>query len=121
LCARLFVNVERKPGDTRLENVLLYEFATRLGTRWPGRRHPEAYFDPRGLSMDDDVRASWHAKYVLVDDRAAFVTSANFTEFAHPRNAEAGALIRSRHFTADLRSQLDNLIDSRQVRRLPGF
>ncbi len=86
-----------------------------------GVRRPEFYYDPRGLSRDPAVRASWHAKCVVVDDEVAFVTSANFTEWAQERNVEAGALIRSRQFAVQLRSQMENLIQTKQVRRLPGF
>jgi phosphatidylserine/phosphatidylglycerophosphate/cardiolipin synthase-like enzyme len=121
LAARIFMNVERKLGDTRLESGLLHGYATELAAKWPGTRRPEVYYDPRGLSIDPELRASWHAKCVLVDDEVAFVTSANFTEWAQDRNVEAGALIRSRHFAQQLRSQVESLIQSRQVRRLPGF
>ncbi|MBA3886550.1 MAG: phospholipase [Acidobacteria bacterium] len=120
LSARIFMNVERKPGDTRLEASLLHEFASSLA-RWPGARRPEIYYDPRGMSVDPDRRASWHAKCVLVDDQVAFVTSANFTEWAQERNVEAGALIRSRHFASQLRLQFDSLVRSKAVKRLPGF
>jgi phosphatidylserine/phosphatidylglycerophosphate/cardiolipin synthase-like enzyme len=34
-----------------------------------------------------------HAKCVVVDERWAFVTSANFTEAAQERNIEAGVLL----------------------------
>jgi phosphatidylserine/phosphatidylglycerophosphate/cardiolipin synthase-like enzyme len=36
---------------------------------------------------------SLHAKCVVVDERWAFVTSANFTEAAQERNIEAGVLL----------------------------
>jgi phosphatidylserine/phosphatidylglycerophosphate/cardiolipin synthase-like enzyme len=121
LTAKLFVNIERKVADKRLERILINEYASVLWEKWPGQRKPEVYFDPRGLSTDDNVRASWHAKCVLVDDEVAFVTSANFTEWAQQRNVEAGALIRSRHFASQLRSQLENLIRSKGVVRLAGF
>jgi phosphatidylserine/phosphatidylglycerophosphate/cardiolipin synthase-like enzyme len=120
LRARIFVNLERKAGDTRLDTALLNAWANELAGKWPGARRPEIYYDPRGLATDPDVRASWHAKCVLVDDEVAFVTSANFTEWAQDRNAEAGALIRSRHFAMQLRLQMESLIDSRQVKRLHG-
>ena len=121
LVARVFVNVERKSGDTRLESGLVHEHSTQLASRWPGTRRPEVYFDPRSVSTDAAVRASWHAKCVVVDDEVTFLTSANFTEWAQQRNVEAGALIRGRHFALQLRSQLESLIQSKQVKRMPGF
>ena len=57
---------------------------------WPSRARPEVFYDPRTLSIDQNQRATWHAKCVLVDDELALVTSANFTEWAHQRNVEAG-------------------------------
>jgi phosphatidylserine/phosphatidylglycerophosphate/cardiolipin synthase-like enzyme len=121
LTAKLFVNVDRKIGDTRLESVLLGDYARLLAEKWPGTRRPEVYFDPRGLTTDEHVRASWHAKCVVVDEEVAFVTSANFTEWAQQRNVEAGALIRSGHFASQLRGQLEGLIRARRVTRLAGF
>ena len=41
-----------------------------------------------------------HAKAVVVDDRAAFVTSANLTEAALDRNIEVGVLSRERTLAA---------------------
>jgi phosphatidylserine/phosphatidylglycerophosphate/cardiolipin synthase-like enzyme len=122
LHARLFLHIGRALGDTRNETALLSDYAARLAAQWPGDgRRPEVYYDPRGMSGDPEVRASWHAKCVLVDDLVTLVTSANFTEWAQQRNVEAGALIRSRHFASQLRSQFDSLIASKQIRRLPGF
>jgi phosphatidylserine/phosphatidylglycerophosphate/cardiolipin synthase-like enzyme len=121
LNAKLFVHVERRVGDTRLESLILDDYVRILRERWPGTRRPEVYFDPRGLSSDAEIRASWHAKCVVVDDDLAFVTSANFTGWAQDRNVEAGALIRSRHFAGQLRGQLESLIRSRTVRPLAGL
>jgi len=121
LNARLFVHVGRDWKDTREESELLREFADKLSQQWPGIRRPEVFFDPRTLSNDQAVRASWHAKCVLVDDEVSFVTSANFTEWAQQRNVEAGVMVRSRHFTQQLRAQFDSLVQSMAVRRLPGF
>ncbi len=44
--------------------------------------------------------------------------SANFTEGAQERNVEAGASIRSRPFAVQQRSQTQNLIQTKPVRRL---
>jgi phosphatidylserine/phosphatidylglycerophosphate/cardiolipin synthase-like enzyme len=121
LSVRLFVHVGRDWRDTRHESELLREFADSLRRDWPGTRLPEVYYDPRSLAPDGDHRATWHAKCVLVDEEVAFVTSANFTEWAQERNVEAGVLVRDREFTAQLRAQFDGLVQGRQVARLPGF
>ena len=121
LQVRLFVHVARSWKDTRVESELLREFADNLRAQWPGNTLPEVYYDPRSLSMEAATRAAWHAKCLLVDDEMAFVTSANFTEWAQQRNVEAGVLVRSPHFTRQLRAQFDGLVQAKAVRRLPGF
>lgn len=124
LRVRIFLNINRTPRDTALESELLREFADQFRRAWPAPRQgsgrPEIYYDPRGLSADSAVRAFWHAKCVVVDEDASFVTSANFTEWAHQRNVEAGVLVRSRSFNAQLRQQFDSLVGARLVLRLPG-
>jgi len=121
LVVRLFVHVNRPWRDTREDSEILREHAEVLRKEWPGERWPEVYYDPRTLSVDAEVRASWHAKCVLVDDEVSFVTSANFTEWAQQRNVEAGVLVRSPHFTRQFRAQFDGLVRAKLVRRLPGF
>jgi phosphatidylserine/phosphatidylglycerophosphate/cardiolipin synthase-like enzyme len=121
LRARLFVHVGREWRDTVLDSELLREFAEELGREWPSARRPEVYYDPRGLLDQSDKRATWHAKCVVVDDDVALITSANFTEWAHQRNVEAGVLIRNSEFVRQLRQQFESLIEEKLVRRLPGF
>lgn len=121
LRVRLFLDVAREWKDTRNESELLREFAADFAAQWPWSKRPELYYDPRTVSGDKAERATWHAKCVLVDDDVAFVTSANFTEWAQQRNVEAGVLLRNRHFADQLRQQFEGLIQSKQVRRLPGF
>jgi phosphatidylserine/phosphatidylglycerophosphate/cardiolipin synthase-like enzyme len=48
----------------------------------------------RGLSNTVSDRASLHAKCVIVDAKAAIITSANFTEAAQRKNIEVGMLVR---------------------------
>ena len=121
LRVRLFLHIARKPKDTRDESELLREFASRFKQHWPWATRPEIYYDPRTVSIGSVDTATWHAKCVVVDDELAFVTSANFTEWAQQRNVEVGVLIRNRHFAGQLLQQFDGLIQSKQVRRLPGF
>jgi phosphatidylserine/phosphatidylglycerophosphate/cardiolipin synthase-like enzyme len=52
-----------------------------------------------------------HAKAVVADDEAAFVTSANLTEAALARNIELGLLVRDRALAASVSTHFRCLID----------
>ena len=121
LRARIFLHVARAPGDSTLETLILREFADKLRAAWPGLRRPQVYYDPRGLSDNSTDKATWHAKCVVVDDERAFVTSANFTEWAQQRNVEAGVLVTGPAFARQVRQQFEALIEAQLVKRLPGF
>jgi phosphatidylserine/phosphatidylglycerophosphate/cardiolipin synthase-like enzyme len=56
---------------------------------------PKVFYDPRSLDLDAQKRACLHAKCIVVDGEAVFISSANFTEAAQERNAEVGLLVRS--------------------------
>ncbi|HEY0136655.1 MAG TPA: phospholipase D-like domain-containing protein [Nannocystis sp.] len=56
--------------------------------------------------------ASLHAKCVVVDGEHTLIGSANFTDRAHTRNVEAGALTSHRRFAALLIDQLHGLINA---------
>jgi phosphatidylserine/phosphatidylglycerophosphate/cardiolipin synthase-like enzyme len=110
LKVRLFLDVRRGPGDTSAAGEVVRRFVHQFRTReWPpDRTVPEVFYDPRALDASPQHRASLHAKCVVVDAEAVFVSSANFTEAAQNRNVEVGLLIRSelladrlaRHFEA---------------------
>jgi phosphatidylserine/phosphatidylglycerophosphate/cardiolipin synthase-like enzyme len=121
LNARVFLHIGRGLRDTVIDGELVREFGDHLGREWPGPRRPEVYYDPRGLSVGGSIRATWHAKCVVIDRQVAFVTSANFTERAQTRNVEAGVLISSPEFAQQLAAQFDALVQARLVTRLPGF
>lgn len=74
-------------------------------TDWPGTSRPRVYFDPRALELDGPGGVI-HAKAVVADDEAVFVTSANLTEAALDRNIELGLLVRDRGLAASVSSQL---------------
>lgn len=63
------------------------------------------------LTDDSTYPPRQHAKLVVVDDRASFVTSANFSDAAARRNLECGLLSREPRVAVGLRSQLQNLRD----------
>lgn len=50
-----------------------------------------------------------HSKVVIVDSRAAFITSANLSEAAHERNLEAGVIVRDPAFASSLRQRFTRL------------
>jgi phosphatidylserine/phosphatidylglycerophosphate/cardiolipin synthase-like enzyme len=122
LRTRMFFNVPRDPGDDRSDAELTREFADRFREReWPGRRLPEVYYDPRSLSREPGPRACLHAKCIVIDSAAAFVTSANFTEAAQERNIEAGVLVRSPVFAGALSAQFETLLHAGVLRKLAGL
>jgi hypothetical protein len=67
-----------------------------LIANWPfGAPIPRLYYDPR--TVEPTSTASLHAKCIVVDDRRALVTSANFTSRGQERKrrGSAGVLVES--------------------------
>lgn len=84
---------------------------------WPfGDPHPDVFYDPRTAASG--VYSSMHAKCVVVDDRLALVTSANFTDRGHTRNIEAGVLVDDAAFARKLAAQWRALVDAGLLRKL---
>ena len=122
LHVRLFVNVHRKHGDVTADVVLLREFADTFRQKvWPGERLPDVFYDPRSLASEGKKRASLHAKCIVIDEDRALITSANFTEAAHERNIEAGAVITDTILSRALKAQFDTLVDHGALKRVPGL
>jgi phosphatidylserine/phosphatidylglycerophosphate/cardiolipin synthase-like enzyme len=61
-----------------------------------------------------------HAKAVVADDEAVFVTSANLTEAAFDRNIELGLLVRDRALALSIVSHFQVLIARELLRPLPA-
>ena len=117
--SRMFLNIERRTGDTRDEQRSCTRCASGCEREMARNRRPEVYYDPAAFDRPD-VRASWHAKCVLVDDEVAFVTSANSPSGRRSATSRR-RLIRSRSLRLAAAPQFESLIQSKQVRRLPGF
>jgi phosphatidylserine/phosphatidylglycerophosphate/cardiolipin synthase-like enzyme len=116
----LLLNIQRRKGDTSAADEVVRRFAERFwGHDWPGTRRPEVYFDPRSLELDGPAGVL-HAKAIVADEEAVFVTSANLTEAAFDRNIELGLLVRDRALAASLLSYFRVLIDREMLRPLPG-
>ena len=121
LSVRMFVNVARPAGSQATDDQLLRGFVERFVIDdWPaGARLPEVFFDPRALSTAPGPKAVLHAKCIVVDDRIAFVTSANFTEAAQQRNIEAGVVLNDPAFACALRDQFEALVGVGLLHRAP--
>jgi phosphatidylserine/phosphatidylglycerophosphate/cardiolipin synthase-like enzyme len=115
----LLLNIQRKRGDNTASDQLVRRFADRFWkTQWPGSSHPNVFYDPRALDPDGPGGVL-HAKAVVADDEAVFVTSANLTEAALDRNIELGILIRDRPFALTISGYFRHLIDRNLLKPLP--
>jgi phosphatidylserine/phosphatidylglycerophosphate/cardiolipin synthase-like enzyme len=120
LSATLLLNLQRKRGDTTAADQLVRKFADRFWkTDWPGASRPRVFYDPRALELDRPTGVL-HAKAVVVDDEAVFVTSANLTEAALDRNIELGLVVRDRALAASVSSHFRILIERALLVPLPA-
>jgi phosphatidylserine/phosphatidylglycerophosphate/cardiolipin synthase-like enzyme len=88
------------------------------GTDWPGSTRPSVFYDPRSLELEGPGGVL-HAKAVVADDEAVFVTSANLTEAALDRNFELGLLVRDPALAASVSSHFRVLIARALLHPLP--
>lgn len=120
LRATLLLNLQRKRGDATVAEQLVRRFAERFwSVEWPGTARPRVYFDPRALELDGPAGVL-HAKAVVVDDEAVFVTSANLTEAALDRNIELGILTRDKSLAASVLAHFQGLIDRGLLSAMPA-
>jgi len=121
LSVRLLLNVHHDDLGSGPRAAELSRWAEDFRSRtWPHDQVPEVWFDPRSLAQRSRDRAVLHAKCILVDDRLAFISSANLTDKAHRKNIEAGVLLRDAQLTKDLRGRFDELVARGILERLPG-
>ena len=73
------------------------------------RQLPGARLWTYALTDDTPYPPRQHAKLVVVDERASFVTSANFSDAAAKRNLECGLLSYDPDIAGGIRSQLETL------------
>jgi phosphatidylserine/phosphatidylglycerophosphate/cardiolipin synthase-like enzyme len=115
----LLLNIQRKRGDTTASEHLVRRFADRFWTTdWPGTARPSVYYDPRALDPEGPAGVL-HAKAVVADDEAVFLTSANLTEAALDRNIELGLLVRDRALARSVSRHFQVLIDRGLLSPLP--
>jgi phosphatidylserine/phosphatidylglycerophosphate/cardiolipin synthase-like enzyme len=120
LLVTLLLNIQRRRGDTTAAEQLVRSFADRFWrAEWPGSARPRIFYDPRALEPEAPGGVL-HAKAVVADDEAVFVTSANLTEAAMERNIELGLLVRDRALAGSMVTHLRGLIERGLLSALPG-
>jgi phosphatidylserine/phosphatidylglycerophosphate/cardiolipin synthase-like enzyme len=120
LKVRMFLDVQRGPGDTSASREIVRRFVDRFrATQWPkGKRQPEVYYDPRALELNSQKKACLHAKCIVVDRKDLFVSSANFTEAGQERNLEVGLLIHSAVLAGRVQGHFETLLDTKLLAQL---
>jgi phosphatidylserine/phosphatidylglycerophosphate/cardiolipin synthase-like enzyme len=115
----LLLNIQRKKGDSTASEQLVRRFADHFWKiDWPGSSRPSVFYDPRALDPNGPGGVL-HAKAVVADDEAVFITSANLTEAALDRNIELGVLIFDRPFALAVGGYFRSLIDRDLLKPLP--
>jgi phosphatidylserine/phosphatidylglycerophosphate/cardiolipin synthase-like enzyme len=115
----LLLNIQRHRSDTTASEQLVRRFAAHFWkTDWPGSSRPSVFYDPRALDPEGPGGVL-HAKAVVADDEAVFVTSANLTQAALDRNIELGVLIRDRALALTVGGYFRGLIDRDLLKPLP--
>jgi phosphatidylserine/phosphatidylglycerophosphate/cardiolipin synthase-like enzyme len=116
----LLLNIQRKRADTTAADQLVRRFADRFWKiEWPGAARPYVFYDPRALDLGGPGGVL-HAKAVVADDEAVFITSANLTEAALDRNIELGLLVRDAALAATIVGHFRTLIDRGLLSPLPA-
>lgn len=105
-----FIHVDGTGQNARMSPVNFFTYS------WPWRDvAPRLYYDARTDAAD--ASSTMHAKCVIVDDREALITSANFTGRAQHDNVELGVLIRDAAFAARVSGQWRMLVTRGLFRR----
>jgi phosphatidylserine/phosphatidylglycerophosphate/cardiolipin synthase-like enzyme len=120
LQVRLFFDIARSHRDTSASSELIRQFIDRFRRDdWPAEAPvPQLFFDSRSLDSPGGVKASLHAKCVVVDTRTTFISSANFTEAALERNIELGLLASNPDLALQVTSFFDRLIEQELLVRV---
>jgi phosphatidylserine/phosphatidylglycerophosphate/cardiolipin synthase-like enzyme len=86
-------------------------------TRWRRSTQPSSRLSQR--ACEGGPAGVLHAKAVVADDEAVFVTSTNLTEAALDRNIELGVLLRDRALALTVSGYFRSLIDRDLLKPLP--
>lgn len=113
LAIEFFIHIDPTGTNYQMSTAAFYKHT------WPWTDVAiDVYYDARADS--DGEQGAMHAKCVVIDDIATFITSANFTAAAQQRNVELGVLLRDADFSAQVSGQWRRLVNRGLFHRLPG-
>ncbi|MEY2930063.1 MAG: hypothetical protein RL033_812 [Pseudomonadota bacterium] len=104
---------EPAPSSADIPGHVRRQVRAFIAKNWPfGAPLPRFYYDPRTVIPVPPGRSRvlLHSKCVVVDERTAFITSANFTHNGQARNIETGVLIEDAKFAGELAGHWHTLI-----------
>jgi len=119
LDVRMYLDIQRKIGDTSTASELVRRFENRFrSSQWPpGKPLPQVFYDPRSLELERGKCAALHAKCIVVDGCELFLSSANFTEAAQQKNIELGVLFHSAPMAARVLRFFTSLVESGRLKK----
>jgi phosphatidylserine/phosphatidylglycerophosphate/cardiolipin synthase-like enzyme len=102
LAIEFFIHLDPSGKNAQMTPDNFYRYT------WPWNDvRPTVYYDAR--ADGDAEQGSMHAKCVVVDESATFITSANFTSAAQDTNVELGVVIRDHDFATRTAAQWRSL------------
>lgn len=107
------LNLDPSPDQGSIVPHVQKQVRAFIAKNWPfGLPLPELYYDPRTIAPLERGRGPvlLHSKCVVVDERTAFISSANFTHNGQARNIETGVQINDEKFARELAGHWHGLI-----------
>jgi phosphatidylserine/phosphatidylglycerophosphate/cardiolipin synthase-like enzyme len=115
--AAIFLHLKEREPEESADGYVERRIAMFIEDNWTfGPPIPTVYYDPR--TVEPKKWTSLHAKCVVVDERRALVTSANFTRRAQTRNIEVGALVEDEMFAKGLVHQWMSAVEADLFKRI---
>jgi phosphatidylserine/phosphatidylglycerophosphate/cardiolipin synthase-like enzyme len=119
LNVEIYVNLPVDEAKELTEARRIHAFLKKFQKEhWPANIPlPALYYDTES-ETEDGQRIILHAKTLVVDDRWAFITSANYTAAGQERNIEAGVLLDHPELAKTLAARFRALRESGRIRRM---
>jgi phosphatidylserine/phosphatidylglycerophosphate/cardiolipin synthase-like enzyme len=109
----IYLDIPRNRNETTLTEQLIASYRHDfVSKQWPSGPLPQLFYHKASLEADWKLRASMHAKVIIVDRERAFISSANLTRAAQSKNIEVGTVIESASLASRLADYFKGLEQS---------